>query len=265
MPLNKKKLEAIYRTYNHRHFVHPDPLEFLYLYTSPRDQEIVGLMASSLAYGHVKQILKSVSQVIKIMGISPFTFLQKNSVNTMDSMLHGFKHRWHTGSDVAILLCGIKKIIDEFGSLEACFKKGLKEQDKTIIPALSHFVDKLKKGGGEKITAMLPSPGKGSATKRLHMYLRWMIRKDDVDPGCWSGISPSKLIMPVDTHIHRICLQLRMTRKKQANMKTALEITEKFRHISPEDPVKYDFVLTRFGIRNDLDDEPMIKSLAAKT
>ena len=96
------------------------------------------------------------------------------------------------------------------------------------------------------------------------MYLRWMIRKDDVDPGCWKGISPSKLVIPVDTHIHRICRKLRLTRRKQADLKTALEITEKFRRIAPDDPVKYDFVLTRFGIRDDLDYEGMIKSVAAK-
>ena len=93
-------------------------------------------------------------------------------------------------------------------------------------------------------------PSAGSACKRLNLYLKWMIRNDQVDPGCWKKIPPSKLVMPLDTHIFRICSNLGITKRKSADMKTALEITSFFRSINPEDPIKYDFALTRPGIWN---------------
>ncbi|MCD6487215.1 MAG: TIGR02757 family protein, partial [Syntrophobacterales bacterium] len=101
--------------------------------------------------------------------------------------------------------------------------------------------------------SLLPSPAKGSACKRLNLFLRWMVRHDDVDPGGWDDISSSKLIIPLDTHMHRICLALGITKRKQADMKTALEITRSFQVMAPHDPVRYDFALTRLGIRKDTD------------
>ncbi|MBW2545477.1 MAG: TIGR02757 family protein, partial [Deltaproteobacteria bacterium] len=97
----------------------------------------------------------------------------------------------------------------------------------------------------------VPLPAKGSACKRLNLFLRWMVRRDDVDPGGWDDIPPSKLVIPLDTHMHRICLAFGFTKRKQADMKTALEITDSFRAIVPDDPVRYDFALTRLGIRKD--------------
>ena len=98
----------------------------------------------------------------------------------------------------------------------------------------------------------MPWPSRGSACKRLNLYLRWMIRSDEVDPGGWSGVHPRKLIVPLDTHMHRIGREWGFTRRKAADMKTALEITEAFRSINELDPVKYDFALTRTGIRKDV-------------
>lgn len=247
--ITNEPFEALYAATNRREFIHPDPLEFLYRYDNPRDQEVVGLVASALAYGNVKQILKSVSGVLEKMGESPVQFLKRVDEGDLKKIFRKFYHRWHRGKHLTALLVAVKRAIGRFGSLERAFLDGYSPSDETILPALSSFVSLLEKLGGPEVLEMLPPPDRGSAAKRLHMYLRWMIRKDDVDPGCWKGISPSKLIMPVDTHIHRICRKLRLTRRKQADLKTALEITEKFRRIAPDDPVKYDFALTRLGIR----------------
>ncbi len=100
------------------------------------------------------------------------------------------------------------------------------------------------------MTMLLPSPGKGSACKRLNLFLRWMVRSDDVDPGGWSGVDAGKLIVPLDTHMHRMGLEVGLTRRKQADMQAALEVTRAFRTIAPEDPVRYDFALTRLGIHD---------------
>jgi uncharacterized protein (TIGR02757 family) len=92
----------------------------------------------------------------------------------------------------------------------------------------------------------------------MNLFLRWMVRRDRVDPGGWDGIPCSNLIIPLDTHMHRISLALNLTKRKQANMNTALAITSCFKKIVPEDPVKYDFALTRLGIRGDLDINYMV-------
>ena len=98
---------------------------------------------------------------------------------------------------------------------------------------------------------LLPSPSAGSACKRLNLFLRWMVRQDNVDPGGWDSVSPAKLIIPLDTHMHRIGRRLGLTPRRQADLRTAIEITEGFRGICPSDPVRYDFALTRLGIRRD--------------
>ena len=104
-----------------------------------------------------------------------------------------------------------------------------------------------------------PSPERGSACKRINLFLRWMVRKDRVDPGGWDKVPRSMLIIPLDTHMYHICTGLNMTCRKSADMTTAVEITEAFRKIAPEDPVRYDFSLTRLGIRKDADPDSFLR------
>lgn len=251
------RLEMLYKKYNRREFVHPDPLEFLYNYKDVRDREIAGLIASSLAYGRVAQILKSVSIVLGRMGRSPYGYLMSKRDKEIVKDFVDFKHRFTTGRDKADLLIGIRHVVRRYGSLKKCFKSGYKNNDKTTVPALSFFVSEMIRGAGVKKMSLLPSPELGSACKRLHLYLRWMIRKDAVDPGGWDDIPCSKLIIPLDTHMHRIGRALGFTKRRQADLRTALEVTDGFAVFSPEDPVRYDFALTRFGIRPDMSIEDL--------
>jgi uncharacterized protein (TIGR02757 family) len=251
MRVNRTTLERIYDRYHRRCYVHPDPLEFLYLYKDLGDREIVALIASSLAYGNVKQILRSVSLVLEKMGPSPSAFLLNAPLNRIAGTFTGFKHRFTTGQDIARLLRGVRRVIEKHGSLEKCFLSRFHRRDQNVIPALSAFVENIFPEGCD---FLIPAPGRGSACKRLNLFLRWMVRRDDVDPGGWDGVPPSKLLVPLDTHMHRIALTLGLTERKQADLHTAIEITEAFKRLSPSDPVRYDFVLTRFGIRKDFDD-----------
>ena len=98
----------------------------------------------------------------------------------------------------------------------------------------------------------MPDPSKGSACKRLALYLRWMVRNDEVDPGGWKMVDPSALLIPLDTHMFNICTTLGLCSRKAADGRSAIEITEAFKKVCPEDPVRYDFALTRFGIRSDM-------------
>jgi hypothetical protein len=187
--LQRSRLDILYKKYNRRRYVHPDPLEFLYQY---------------------KEI--------------------------------------------------IKNVIVRFGSLHECFLAGFSEDDENIIPAMTFFSTQLT-DGRNKPGHLVALPEKGSACKRMNLFLRWMVRKDRVDPGGWNGIPLSKLIIPLDTHMHRISLSFKLTKRIQANMRTALEITSGYKKIVPDDPVKYDFALTRFGIRDDMDIDAVNKAL----
>ena len=257
---NKKTLDHLYWLYHRREFVHPDPLEYLYHYPHLQDREVVALIASSLAFGRVAQILNSVSCVLEKMGASPLLFLLESSFSSLHSAFADFKHRFATGRDLAQLLWAARSIIDEHGSLYRFFLTGFTDKDDTVLPALCNFTNAFHDRFEWDWNGFLPSPHSGSACKRLNLFLRWMVRQDDVDPGGWSQIPPAKLIVPLDTHMHRMGLLLHLTTRKQADLQTALEITNAFRKIAPRDPVRYDFSLTRLGIRNDLNPRAFLGS-----
>ncbi|MBF0224025.1 MAG: TIGR02757 family protein [Desulfobacterales bacterium] len=249
--ITKTTLDFLYNKYNKKEYIHPDPLEFLYFYNNTNDREIIGLIASSLAYGRVNQILKSVSSIISLMKVSPYDFLMKSNLLSLKETLKDFKHRFTKGDDIANMLIGAKKIIENHGSLYNFFLSHINEKDDTVLPVLELFVEKIFEGSCD-CGHLLPKPSKKSPCKRLNLFLRWMVRKDDVDPGGWDEIPASKLVVPLDTHLHKISIKLGIISDKQANMQSALKITNFFKTITPADPVKYDFVLTRFGIRKDL-------------
>lgn len=247
-------MDNLYLMYNKREYVHPDPLEFLYQYDNVRDRELTGLIASSLAYGRVFQILAGVKSVLRRMGSSPYHFLKDAPHSLLVDTFYDFQYRFTTGEELVAMLYGVKKIIEKYGSLRECFVSKFRKDDDTIEQALILFVNEIRENAnGDRYNSLLPCPAKGSACKRLNLFLRWMIRKDEVDPGGWDDIPASKLIVPLDTHMNRFCLLSRITKRKQASMKTAHEITGYFRRIVPEDPVKYDFALTRLGIRGEPD------------
>jgi uncharacterized protein (TIGR02757 family) len=243
-------LEDLYARLNQRAFVHPDPLEFLYRYRDVADREIAGLIASSLAYGNVRTILGSVGFVLEKMD-SPVDFVASTSEKTLRAAFSSFKHRFTTGSELAGLLIGTKRVLREYGSLENCFQSGLSGADETVLAALSYLVHALNPEGC--FNSLLPCPARGSACKRLNLFLRWMVRHDTIDPGGWTSASPAQLIVPLDTHMYRLSRSLGFTARKAPDLKTALEITQVFRGVCPDDPLRYDFSLTRLGIRSDLE------------
>jgi uncharacterized protein (TIGR02757 family) len=260
----RESLDSLYAAYNKRSYVHPDPLEFLYRYEDPRDVEVAGLISSCLAYGRVAQILASVGRVLDPMGDSPRRFLEKATARGIAARLAGFVHRFTRGAELSALLVGIKRTMASHGTLEKLFALGMDRRDETAIPALTAFVAGLRAAAGNACPSLLPSPADGSACKRLHLFLRWMARRDAVDPGPWKAVPPSRLVVPLDTHLFRICRGLGLTARRQADLKTALEITEGFRAIRPRDPVRYDFSLTRMGIRKDCLDNPIACLLEEK-
>ena len=253
-------LEKLYVKYNHRRLVKPDPLQFLYRYSEPADVEIVALLASALAYGRVQQIEKSLSRLFEHMGGSPCTFVREFDLRKR-AKLKDFKHRFTAGDDISDLLELLRDVCERFGSIEQFFVQGLDADDTNIIPALTKFCDSLctmyaERHNGRQSSGLkylLASPARGSACKRLNLFLRWMVRDDDVDPGLWRSVDKAKLIVPVDVHMGRLCKILGLYARKTVTLSAAVEITESFAEIEPADPVKYDFSLSRIGIVENCD------------
>ena len=241
-------LEELYRSYNRRDLVHPDPVELLYPFPDVREREMAGILASSLAYGNVRQIVRNARDALERMSPAPRVFLERSGPAEVRKAFRGFKHRFTTGGELSRFLEGLRRVIGMHGSLESCFMSHFHREDDTILPALRLFVEEIRRGCGGPVRSLAPSPADGSACKRLNLFMRWMVRRDEVDPGGWNGVSPSKLVIPLDTHMHRTGLAMGLTRRRSADLRTALEITAAFRAISPEDPVRYDFALTRLGI-----------------
>ena len=239
--------EKEYSHWNKPEYIHPDPLEFLRHYEKPEDQEIIALIAACLAYGNVRQILRSVNNAIFMIRESPRRQLINLDEKELRKGYAGFKHRFTTSDELVIFLLNIKYAIMEHGSLEKLFLKGYDDNEETIENALYRFVSNLNKFG--RPPSLTPDPALKSSFKRICLFLRWMVRHDDVDLGIWKKVSPSKLIVPLDTHMRQVALSLGLTKRKDTSMKTALEITASFRAINPADPIKYDFALTRAGIR----------------
>ena len=255
----KAFLEGLYYVYARRKVINPDPLYFLYDYEDVRDREIVGLVASSLAYGRVAQIMRSVERVLSCLTKRPHDFLLKNK----DSHIvpENFKHRFTTADDMNNLLANITDILREYDSLENFAGECLKDSGGNIFSGMDKFSERLSRNKAEGSFSLVTAPKDGSACKRLFLYLKWLVRSDDVDPGGWTVISPRELVVPTDTHMHHIAMLLGLTGRKSADLRTAIEITEGFRRICPDDPAKYDFVLTRFGIRAGLDAQELLDLL----
>ena len=248
-------LEKLYKRYNRRELIIPDPLQFVYRYPEPADMEVTAFLASALAYGRVQQIEKSLNNLLGWMGDSPSDFVI-NFDSDKRRLLKDFKHRFTTGNDISDLLTLLKTAINRYGSIEQYFARGYSPEDKNIIPALSKFCNSLLEihAAGHKGPArrglkyLLVNPAGGSTCKRLNLFLRWMVRDDDVDAGLWKSIDKAKLIVPVDVHMSRLCKILGLYDRKTVSLSAAVEITESFAEIEPADPVKYDFALSRIGI-----------------
>ena len=241
--------EKIYEDYNRREYVSPDPLQFLYDYKDTVDREVVGLIASGLAYGRVAHILKSVSRVLETLGPRPAEYLKASSYADHEAALRGFVHRFTDCAAICSFLDAIGAALRDCGSIENLFLSGWSGD---MIEAMENFALAFCRYAGCENLYLLPRPSKGSACKRMALFLRWMVRRDGVDPGGWSGISPADLLIPLDTHMFNISTTLGLCSARSANGRAAAEITKNFKDISPDDPVKYDFALTRYGIREEM-------------
>ena len=250
----KEKLDLHYKSFN-KDLMEPDPLQFLHLYKDESDIEIIGLFASIFAYGNVRQIETTLKKLINIFNSRPYSFI-KNFVGYELNRISGIRHRFYTEDDVKKLFIILSKEVKVHKSVKQILLQYYNISDKNVKNAISgfsnHFINSFIETFGEVsdgIKFMFPLPEKGSACKRMNLFLRWMVRKDDMDFGFWSEIPKSKLLIPVDTHVARISRKLGLTKSTNVSWKMAEEITDNLRKFDPTDPVKYDFAICHIGIR----------------
>jgi len=248
MTTDRVFFENIYAKWNKPEYIHPDPLEFIGKYENAADKETVGFIAACMAYGNVTQILAHLETALSPLGDRPADFLKNAADSELKNIYASFRYRFTDGEQLSLFMTDIKYALISAGSLENMFKAG-DDGDITVKNALKKFLRAFNSHG--RAVSLTPDPELDSSFKRVNLFLRWMVRKDNVDPGIWRGIPTSRLIVPLDTHMRQTAISLGMTVRKDTGMKTALEITEFFRKINPEDPIKYDFSLTRSGIRGN--------------
>jgi uncharacterized protein (TIGR02757 family) len=230
-------------------------LEFPHRYKDKRDIEISAFLSSVFAYGNMKQIISTLEKIHSVMKPSPIEFIGNYDYKEGLKIFKNLKHRFYTDTDIASLFYCLREVYNYYGSLKYLFLLYYFEKDENLKNSIHFFSKRLteitskKNGLTNGIKFMFPDPNKGSACKRINLFLRWMIRNDELDFGLWSEIPPSKLVIPVDTHVAKICSSLKLTKRKSISWAMAEEITNKLKKFNPADPVKYDFAICHIGIR----------------
>lgn len=248
-----------------------DPLLFPHRYTEAADREVVALLAAAFASGNIRAILDTLERLLDVMGDHPARWLADREPADLYGLFPGIGHRWVRERDVELLLALLGSTLRRHGSLGALWQGCDDGGGETVFPALEKFVTEIlaaDRGGlpsrertarrtdgrlaplAPVETILLTSPAKGSACKRMALFLRWMIRPPDgIDLGLWTHhTAPARLVMPLDVHVMRIAQVLGMTRRPQPSRRAAEEITARFRGLCPEDPCRWDFSLVRVGI-----------------
>jgi len=257
----KTKLDQLVKMYGDE-YLNTDPIQVPHRYSNPADIEISGFIAALFSYGRVDLFLPRINQIMDILDNSPAQVLA-GDLWEKKSSLKNFYYRFQKSDDLYCLLLALREVVNDYGSLKNLFLKRYDPVDETILTPLSEFALQLRRRLHRIIESqsalpssfklphglshLIPEPGEG-AMKRLNMFLRWMVRKDRIDFGIWKEIKPSQLIIPLDTHIQKMAANLNLCSSRGAGIKTALEITRRLKEFSPEDPVRYDFALTRIGM-----------------
>lgn len=241
----KEFLDKLYNKY-HKKQSSKDPIWTLHKFRNEKDIEIAGLIISSYAYGRVEQINQFTHKFFERINWNPYEFTINYSHIKDKKHLKDLYYRFNDEKDLANLIKGMQNALISYGSLKNLFLELYKEDEVNITAPLRFFSYSITHNN---IYYLLPDILKSSTAKRLNMYLRWMVRKDEIDFGIWADkVSPSKLIMPVDTHVYKIARKLKLVKRKSCDLKFAIELTEKLKEFDEQDPVKYDFALCHLGI-----------------
>jgi uncharacterized protein (TIGR02757 family) len=252
-------LDALYRDYNREESA-SDPVHRVRPFADPRDREIAGFCAAALAFGRVASVLNTIDTLLHIMGPRPAEFVRQFDPGANHTELRAMVHRWTRGTDIAAMLWVLRQMLERSGSVEAFFLEGDAAGALDVAAALDSFSTRalaldIRRAYGRVpkrpgVCYFFPRPSAGSACKRLNLFLRWMVRRDEVDLGVWTRLSPARLIVPLDTHVIRLGRCLRLTRYVSPGWKMAADITASLRTLDAADPVRFDFSICHVGMMN---------------
>jgi uncharacterized protein (TIGR02757 family) len=243
--LNRKSEE-----YNKPEFLKDDPVQIPHRFSKKQDIEIAGLFAALFAWGNRKTIINKSAELMKLMDDAPHDFILNHRENDLKRFLH-FSHRTFNPTDLLFFIQFLNLHYTAFPSLECAFVTSEREgfsMEKALIH-FHHYFFSLP-DAPTRTRKHISSPHKNSACKRLNMFMRWMVRKDDrgVDLGLWNRISPADLVCPIDVHVWRVAKNFNLVSRPCVDWQSALELTENLRKLDPMDPVKYDFALFGLGV-----------------
>jgi uncharacterized protein (TIGR02757 family) len=251
--LLRERLDSLVATFDIS-TIEPDPLQLVLRYTDPYDQEVAALIAAAFAYGRADIVVRNAGRVLDAMGPSPHAYLLTFDETEALTRFYGFAHRFHKTPDLVALLVCLAAVVQKYGSIGELFRDCYDNRDEDIGPSLARFVDViLSREDGEgagrgSLHYLLTSPNDGSACKRMNLFLRWMVRRTAPDLGIWAFVDPAKLVVPLDTHVHRIAKFLGLTKRNSADWRTARAVTDRLATFDASDPVRYDFAICRLGI-----------------
>ena len=237
--------------YNRSDFIPLDPISIPHLFSKKQDIEISGFIAATLAWGQRKTIINKCRELLGMMDFAPHDFMLNHQEDDLKPFLR-FKHRTFNDIDTLCFVDFFSKYYKTYHSLEDAFCIGLDPSPDIMEKLLSNFHELFFENPEypQRTRKHIATPKRKSACKRINMFLRWMVRKDDrgVDFGLWQRISPSQLVCPCDLHVDRVGRQLGLITRSQTDWRTAMELTENLRNLDPVDPVKYDFALFGLGV-----------------
>mgnify|MGYP000053015134 CR=1 FL=1 len=238
--------------YNNTQFIESDPISIPHSFDKKEDIEISALLVATIAWGQRKTIINNGNKMMELMDNSPHDFILNHSDQELKS-LSSFKHRTFNGDDFMFFIAQLKRIYQNYGNLEKVFQQGLKPNSINCLPAIENFRNTFFYQISEenrRTMKHVSSPEKGSAAKRLIMFLRWMVRDSStgVDFGIWKSISPSLLSCPLDVHSGNVARKLGVLNRTQNDWKAVIEMDETLRKMDPDDPAKYDFALFGLGV-----------------
>jgi uncharacterized protein (TIGR02757 family) len=244
----KEFLETKVTEYNTPSFIESDPISIPHQFTRKEDIEISGFLAATIAWGNRKSIIKNANHMIELMGDSPYDFVMEHTEQQLEP-LQGFVHRTFNGTDFIGFIHGLKHIYTVHNGLEGVFTKY--QEPGTLQPAIAKLKELFFEAEHIPRTQKhVSNPLKNSAAKRLNMYLRWLVRKDNagVDFGLWRSIPANALSCPLDVHSGNVARKLGLLQRKQNDAKAVVELDNSLRRLDPVDPVKYDFALFGLGV-----------------
>lgn len=268
------RLELLKRQTDAAARIAADPIAFPRRFADPLDAEIAGWLASALAYGRVPLFQAALERILAAMGNQPRRYVEEFDAARDIAAFSRLYYRLNSGADIACFIYIIQQIVRKHGSIGRCFASHFRPEHQDVGPALEGFVREInavdvspvygKNVRTSGLAQFFTLPSKGSACKRLNLYLRWMIRPaDGVDLNVWTGIPASKLVVPVDTHVLRISRYLGLTRRRTSSWATALALTRVFKRIDPSDPLKFDFYICHHGISGGCPLEPSAEKCRA--